>query len=72
MHDLGRHLVLWAVAGSVPVSRAFLGSAQTAEMNGISSVQIISDSYVGFNRPANPHAEDTLMEAIAKVKGVPG
>jgi len=63
--------VLWTVAGGVPVSRAFLGTAQAAEMTGFSFVQI-SDSHVGFNKPANPHADATLTEAIAKVKGLPG
>ncbi len=63
--------VLWTVAGGVPVSRAFLGTAQAAEATGFSFLQI-SDSHVGFNKPANPHAMDTLNEAIAKVKALPG
>ena len=63
--------VLWTVAGGVPVSRAFLGTAQAAETTGFSFVQI-SDSHVGFNKPANPHADTTLMEAIGKVKAIPG
>jgi len=57
--------------GGVPVSRAFLGTAQAAETTGFSFVQI-SDSHVGFNKPANPHADTTLMEAIGKVKAIPG
>ena len=63
--------VLWTVAGGVPVSRAFLGTAQAAETTGFSFVQI-SDSHIGFNKPANPHADTTLMEAIGKVKAIPG
>jgi len=63
--------VLWTVAGGVPVSRGFLGTAQAAGMTGFSFVQI-SDSHVGFNKPANPHADDTLKEAIAKVAAMPG
>jgi 3',5'-cyclic AMP phosphodiesterase CpdA len=63
--------VLWTVAGGVPVSRAFLGTAQAAETTGFSFVQI-SDSHIGFSKPANPHADATLAEAIAKVKAMPG
>ena len=63
--------VLWTVAGGVPVSSAFLGSAKAAEMTGFSFLQI-SDSHIGFNKPANPHAADTLKEAIDKVKALPG
>jgi 3',5'-cyclic AMP phosphodiesterase CpdA len=63
--------VLWTVAGGVPVSRGFLGSAQAAEMTGFSFVQI-SDSHIGFDKAANPHADATLVEAIAKVKAMPG
>ena len=61
--------VLWTVAGGVPVSSAFLGTAQAAEATGFSFLQI-SDSHVGFNKPANPHAMDTLNEAIGKVKAM--
>jgi len=63
--------VLWTLAGGVPVSRGFLGSAQAAEASGFSFLQI-SDSHIGFNKPANPHADDTLKAAIGKVKAMPG
>jgi 3',5'-cyclic AMP phosphodiesterase CpdA len=60
--------VLWTVAGGVPVS-SLLGSAQAAE-TGFSFLQI-SDSHVGFDKPANPNALATLEEAIAKVNAMP-
>jgi 3',5'-cyclic AMP phosphodiesterase CpdA len=63
--------VLWTMAAGVPVSRGFLGTAQAAEMTGFSFLQI-SDSHIGFAKPANPHADATLSEAIAKVKAMPG
>jgi len=63
--------VLWTVAGGVPVSRGFLGTAQAAEATGFSFVQI-SDSHIGFDKAANPHADATLVEAIGKVKAMPG
>jgi 3',5'-cyclic AMP phosphodiesterase CpdA len=60
--------VLWTVAGGVPKS-SLLGQAQAAEVAGFSFLQI-SDSHVGFDKPANPHALDTLKEAIAKVEAL--
>ena len=56
--------VLWTVVGGVPKS-SLLGSAHAAEA-GFSCLQI-SDSHVGFDKPANPNALGTLQEAIGKV-----
>jgi 3',5'-cyclic AMP phosphodiesterase CpdA len=58
--------LLWTVAGGVPKSLALLDRAEAAEMPGFTFLQI-SDSHVGFDKPANPHAVDTLREAIGKV-----
>ena len=63
--------VLWTVSGGVPMSSAFLGSARAADMTGFSFLQI-SDSHVGFKKPANPDAAGTLKEAIDKVKAMAG
>ncbi len=63
--------VLWTMAAGVPVSRGLLGTAQAAETTGFSFLQI-SDSHIGFAKPANPHADATLKEAIGKVKAMPG
>jgi hypothetical protein len=60
--------VLWTVSGGVPTSM-LLGSAQAAEI-GFSFLQI-SDSHVGFDKPANPNALGTLQEAIDKVIAMP-
>jgi 3',5'-cyclic AMP phosphodiesterase CpdA len=60
--------VLWTISGGVPVS-SLLGSAQAAE-TGFSFLQI-SDSHVGFDKPANPNALATLEEAIGKVAAMP-
>jgi hypothetical protein len=60
--------VLWTLGGGVPKS-ALLGSAQAAE-SGFSFLQI-SDSHVGFDKPANPDALLTLREAIGKVVAMP-
>jgi 3',5'-cyclic AMP phosphodiesterase CpdA len=62
--------VLWTVAGGVPRSLSLLDRAEAAEAaKGFTFVQI-SDSHVGFNKPANPHALDTLKEAIDHVKAL--
>ena len=64
--------VLWTLSGGVPKSLSLLGEAEAAEAmsTGFTFLQI-SDSHVGFDKPANPHALDTLKEAIAKVKALP-
>ena len=62
--------VLWTIAGGVPHSVGLIGEAEGAETRGLSFVQI-SDSHVGFDKPANPNARGTLEEAIAKVNALP-
>ena len=60
--------VLWTIAGGVPRSLGILNEAVGAEQkHGLTFLQL-SDSHVGFNKPANPNALGTLEEAIAKVK----
>ncbi len=61
--------VVWTVAGGVPASR-LIGSAKAAE-SGFSFVQI-SDSHIGFAKPANPDARATLNAAIDKIAGDAG
>ena len=65
--------VLWTLAGGVPKSLGLLGvasaEAANAEAGQFSFLQI-SDSHVGFNKPANPDALGTLREAIGKVKAM--
>src|SRR5438034_7260655 len=60
--------VVWTVAGGVPASR-LIGAAKAAE-GGFSFVQI-SDSHIGFEKPANPDARATLDTAIDKVLAIP-
>jgi 3',5'-cyclic AMP phosphodiesterase CpdA len=61
--------VLWTVAGGVPRSLGLVGEAH-AQAAGLTFLQI-SDSHVGFDKPANPNALGTLEEAINKVKALP-
>jgi 3',5'-cyclic AMP phosphodiesterase CpdA len=64
--------VLWTVSGGVPMSLGLLDAAEAAEsaQKGFTFLQI-SDSHVGFDKAANPHALDTLKEAIGKVTALP-
>ena len=64
--------VLWTVAGGVPKSMGLLGDAQAAETRASALTFLqISDSHVGFEKPANPNALGTLQEAIDKVGALP-
>ena len=61
--------ILWTLSGGVPKSLGLLSDALAAEASAFTFLQI-SDSHIGFNKPANPDALGTLREAIAKVKAV--
>ncbi|MGA3141120.1 MAG: metallophosphoesterase [Xanthobacteraceae bacterium] len=62
--------VLWTISGGVPHSIGLIGEAAAAETRGLTFAQI-SDSHVGFDKPANPNARGTLEEAIAKITALP-
>ena len=62
--------VLWTISAGVPRSLGIIDTALAAEPNKITFLQI-SDSHVGFDKPANPNVIGTLEEAIAKVKSLP-
>jgi hypothetical protein len=55
--------VVWTVAGGIPTSK-LLG--QSTHQEGFQFVQI-SDSHIGFNRPANTDVNATLQLAIDKI-----
>jgi len=63
--------VLWTVAGGVPASLGIIDGAVAAEPKGFTFVQI-SDSHMGFDKPANPNTKRTLEEAIDHVRKLPG
>jgi 3',5'-cyclic AMP phosphodiesterase CpdA len=60
--------VVWSLAGGIP--RAFNLVDPAAAAAGFSFVQI-SDSHIGFDKPANPNVAGTLQETIDKVKALP-
>ena len=67
--------VLWTTSGGVPhslglVDEAKASEALAADATGLTFLQI-SDSHMGFDKPANPNAKGTLEEAIARIKAIP-
>jgi len=62
--------VLWTISGGVPRSLGLVDQAMAQDAQGLTFLQI-SDSHVGFDRPANPNALGTLEEAINRVKALP-
>jgi 3',5'-cyclic AMP phosphodiesterase CpdA len=62
--------VLWTISGGVPRSLGIIDEAMAQEAGGLTFLQI-SDSHVGFDKPANPNALGTLEEAINRVKAMP-
>src|ERR1700688_1612203 len=62
--------VLWTISGGVPHSLGIMGEAMAADAKGLTFLQI-SDSHMGFDKPANPNAKGTLEEAIARIKAIP-
>jgi hypothetical protein len=66
--------LVWTLSGGVPVSRAFAKSGgknsdKDAKGADFSFVQI-SDSHIGFNKPANPDVTATLQTAINKINAM--
>jgi len=64
--------VLWTLSGGVPRSLGLVDAARAAEQqaSGLTFLQI-SDSHVGFDKPANPNAIGTLEEAVNRIKAMP-
>ena len=62
--------LLWTVSGGVPRSLGMVDQAMAQGTQGLTFLQI-SDSHVGFDKPANPNAKGTLEEAIGRIKALP-
>ena len=58
--------VLWTFAGGVPASRLFAETLSPSVAGSFSFVQI-SDSHIGFSKPANMDVTATLKTAIDKI-----
>lgn len=61
--------VLWTAAGGVLSSRV-LGQTSHAESGELHFAQI-SDTHIGFNKPANPDVTGTLEAAVARLNAEP-
>jgi Icc protein len=64
--------LVWTMSGGIPVSRAFAkNSGKNASVAADFSFVQISDSHIGFNKPANPDVTATLQTAINKINAMP-
>jgi 3',5'-cyclic-AMP phosphodiesterase len=61
--------MIWTMAGGIPRSR-LLAAEEAESATGFSFVQI-SDSHLGFNKPANPDVSATLQVAVDKINALP-
>src|SRR5258705_4189571 len=63
--------LVWTMSGGIPMSRAFAKTAdRSAGKGGDFSFVQISDSHIGFNKPANPDVTATLQTAINKINAM--
>ena len=62
--------VVWTFAGGVPISRVFGQPLHGSKQSDFSFVQI-SDSHIGFNKPANADVTATLQAALSKIDSIP-
>ena len=60
--------VIWTITGGVPTSK-LLGADTKTSGNDFSFVQI-SDSHIGFNKPANADVTGTMKAAIDKINAL--
>ena len=61
--------VVWSLRGGLLTSRAF-GQSMAPVEGGLHFVQI-SDTHMGFNKPANPDVSGTLRATIDKINALP-
>src|SRR5215467_2651833 len=62
--------VVWSLAGGLPKSRLLKAATPDHEMpSGFSFVQI-SDSHIGFNKPANADVPGTLRAAVEQINAL--
>src|SRR5882672_4798053 len=62
--------VVWSIAGGVPASRLLEASPQKREPAAQFTFVQISDSHIGFNRPANPDVAGTLQAAVDEINAL--
>jgi 3',5'-cyclic AMP phosphodiesterase CpdA len=62
--------VVWSIAGGIPRTVGATGTGKSAATSGFTFVQI-SDTHVGFNRPANPDIVGGVRRAIGEINALP-
>ena len=62
--------MVWTMTGGIPRSR-LIESAEAAPAAGAFSFVQISDSHLGFDKPANPNVTATLQDALTQVQAMP-
>jgi 3',5'-cyclic AMP phosphodiesterase CpdA len=63
--------LVWTLSGGIPVSQAFAKKiGQHGKHDGELSFVQISDSHMGFNKPANPDVVATLQTAVNKINAL--
>jgi Icc protein len=62
--------LIWDISGGIPSSRLLGAPQKTNSASNFSFVQI-SDSHIGFNKPANPDVTGTLQAAVERINAQP-
>jgi Icc protein len=62
--------LVWTFAGGVPTSRVFGEAMKASATSDFTFVQI-SDSHIGFNKPANTDVTATLQAALTRIDAAP-
>ena len=63
--------LLWTLEGGIPSSKLLAAPSRKGAANASFSFVQISDSHIGFNKPANPDVTATMQAAIDKINGLP-
>ena len=63
--------LVWTMSGGIPVSEAFAKRIKGGKKSEGFSFAQISDSHIGFNKPANPDVTSTLQVAIDRINALP-
>ena len=61
--------IIWSFVGGIPVSSVFGATTPKQRAEDFSFIQI-SDSHIGFSKPANPDVTGTLQKAVDKIKAL--
>jgi Icc protein len=62
--------IIWTIEAGIPGSRAFGQKAPSGPNKGGLTFVQISDSHIGFNKPANPDVTGTLQSAIDRINAL--